>query len=157
MADAMSVDINASISGARRVRACRQRRYQAGLTAGGTVPIKGRPMKIVLVETLLEMRLAGKKIREIALCLGVNKDTISVRINRLKKAYLDGSLSGWPMGKFRSGEYYDCISNLRYSNSEVQIPKWVPNDLRQEFFDIAREFGEFAAASHCRAMKANAQ
>src|ERR1019366_490822 len=104
-----SVDINASISGARRMRTCRQRRYQAGLTAGGTVPVstKGRPMKIVLVETLLDMRLAGKKIREIALCLGVNKDTISVRINRLKKSYLDGSLSGWPMGKFRSCKYYD--------------------------------------------------
>ena len=115
-------------------------------------------MSIVCVESLLEMRLAGKTILEIAAHIGVNKDTISVRINRLKKSFLDGSLSGWPRGKYRSHEYYASVSrDLRFSGGLVQIPKWVPNDLMDDFYDTAREFGEFAAAAHCRAMKADAQ
>src|ERR1017187_9140937 len=120
---------------------------------------QGRPMSIVCVESLLEMRLAGKTIREIAEHIGVNKDTISVRINRLKKTFLDGSLSGWPGGKFRAKEYYASVSrDLRFSGEHlVQIPKWVPDDLMDDFYDTAREFGEFAAAAHCRAMKAEGE
>jgi hypothetical protein len=120
--------------------------------------VRGRPPKIIPVEDLLEMRLARDSIREIALRMGVDRDTIYIRVNRLKNSFLDDSLSGWPEGKFRAKKYYDALfSDLRFGKRRVKIPKWVPDDLHVEFSDVAREFGEFAAAAHCRAMKANAQ
>src|ERR1019366_8884893 len=108
------------------------------------------------VETLLEMRLSGQPLRDIALCYGVNKDTVSEWIKSLRKSYLDGSFVGWPDGKFRAKKYYESVlCDARFMNAYIQIPKWVPADLRGEFYDMAREFGEFAAAAHCRTMKAN--
>ena len=119
---------------------------------------RGRPRKAVPVEALLEMRLSGQPLRDIALCYGVNKDTVSEWIKMLKNSYLDGSLSGWPSGKFQSKEYYNALLSVRrFAGGGVKIPKWVPVDLRGEFRDMAREFGEFAAAAHCRSMKANVQ
>ncbi|MCW2317453.1 hypothetical protein M2322_003012 [Rhodoblastus acidophilus] len=35
----------------------------------------------------------------------------------------------------------------------VVLPRWVPSDLRDDFFDVAELYGEEAAASHCRALK----
>lgn len=38
------------------------------------------------------------------------------------------------------------------------IPQWVHDaGLVEDFRDVKREFGEFAAASHCRRLKAEAQ
>ncbi|MFG1260064.1 hypothetical protein V5F79_22310 [Xanthobacter flavus] len=39
---------------------------------------------------------------------------------------------------------------------EVPIPHWVPGALREEYADHARLYGEEAAASHVRRMKAEA-
>ena len=36
----------------------------------------------------------------------------------------------------------------------VRIPAWVPDNLRQEYFDLMRLYGEHTAASEIRAMKA---
>src|ERR1019366_247799 len=119
---------------------------------------RGRPRKFICVESLLEMRLSGNTLQEIASRNRVNIDTIGEHIKRLKKSFLDGSLSGWPGGKFRSDEYYKAICNYKHvANVGITIPKWIPAKMRNEWRDVAREFGEFAAAAHCRSMKADAQ
>jgi hypothetical protein len=35
----------------------------------------------------------------------------------------------------------------------VEIPAWVPADLRNEYLDLAAEFDEETAASYCRRLK----
>jgi hypothetical protein len=104
------------------------------------------------------MRLSGNTLQEIALHNSVNTDTIGECIKRLKKSFLDGSLSEWPCGKFRSDKYYKSICNDNHRvGVGMTIPKWIPAKMRNEWRDVAREFGEFAAAAHCRSMKADAQ
>ena len=38
----------------------------------------------------------------------------------------------------------------------VEVPAWVPNDLRDDYIDVARLSGEDAAASHVRRLKREA-
>jgi hypothetical protein len=42
---------------------------------------------------------------------------------------------------------------LRHGAKGVEIPKWVPTDLHDEFLDIAAKEGEERAASHVRRLK----
>ena len=45
---------------------------------------------------------------------------------------------------------------LPRSHNEVQVPKWVPDDLKGEYRDFAMEEGEEIAASRVRRLKAEA-
>ena len=49
------------------------------------------------------------------------------------------------------------IVTARAGAKGVEIPKWVPVDLWDEFAEIAALNGEEAAASHCRRLKHDAQ
>jgi hypothetical protein len=48
------------------------------------------------------------------------------------------------------------LHGLPRNHSEVQVPKWVPDDLRGEYRDFAMEEGEEVAASRVRRLKAEA-
>ncbi len=82
------------------------------------------------------------KMRALAKASWQNPEIRERRTAAIKEAYTDHSLRSL-MSVTRKG----------VSLKKVEVPKWVPDDLAEEYVYIARRNGEEDAASHVRKLK----
>ena len=61
-----------------------------------------------------------------------------------------------PLGEAAKAAHAERMRKRHADRRGFEIPAWVPDDLREDFVDVAAMSGEEAAASHVRRLKLEA-
>lgn len=115
------------------------------------------------LEAARRMYRAGATLDAIARAQGVSRTTVFARLTAAgepRRSQSEATALAWADQQRRAAASIRERARMAAQPDlmePVEVPRWVPGGLVDDFIDHARLWGEEAAASHCRRLKREAE